>query len=79
MEAVKSSSSKWIHLTFPDKKDFLWQEGYGAFTVSKSLEEKVIQYILRQQEHHSKKDFQEEFLEFLKMNHVDYDEKYIWK
>lgn len=79
METIKSTSSKWVHQTFPEKKEFAWQEGYGVFTVSKSNEASVIEYIHNQQDHHHKKSFQEEFLEFLKINAIDYDEKYIWK
>ena len=78
METIKSSSSKWCHQTFSEK-EFAWQEGYGAFTVSKSNEGQVIEYIRRQQEHHRKKNFQDEFLDFLRVNGVEYDEKYIWK
>ncbi|MBF0107381.1 MAG: IS200/IS605 family transposase [Deltaproteobacteria bacterium] len=79
MEIIKSASSKWIHQTFSDKKQFAWQEGYGAFSVSKSNETKVVEYIAQQEQHHHKKSFQEEFLEFLKANDIEYDEKYIWK
>ena len=79
METIKSSSSKWIHQTFPKKREFSWQEGYGAFTVSKSNEDAVKGYIHNQQKHHDKQTFQEEFLDFLKVNGVEYDEKYIWK
>ena len=42
---LKGDSSKWIHETFPELRDFAWQEGYGAFTVSKSNLESVIGYI----------------------------------
>ena len=45
MEIVKSNSSKWVHATFPEKDNFGWQDGYGAFPVSKSSESSVIQYI----------------------------------
>ncbi len=65
MEIVKSNSSKWVHATFPEKNNFRWQEGYGAFSLSKSAEDAVIQYIRDQQEHHRKKSFQEEFIDFL--------------
>lgn len=49
MEIVKANSSKWIHTTFPGKNDFGWQDGYGAFSVSKSSESAVLQYIQDQQ------------------------------
>ncbi len=79
MEIVKANSSKWAHTTFPQKSDFGWQDGYGAFSVSKSSEEKVIQYIRDQQHHHKKKSFQEEFIDMLNKYDIAYDEKYIWK
>ena len=79
MEIVKANSSKWVHVTFPGKKDFGWQDGYGAFSVSKSSEKNVIQYIRDQQNHHRKISFQEEFVGFLNKYNIEYDEKYIWK
>ena len=57
---------------------FAWQEGYGAFTVSQSHIEAVKKYIANQEEHHRKRTFQEEYLEFLQKNGVAYDEKYLW-
>lgn len=75
---IKGDSSNWIHETFPELHDFAWQEGYGAFTVSKSNLESVVGYIQRQREHHQKRSFQEEYREFLKNNGVEYDERYVW-
>ncbi len=79
MEIVKANSSKWVHVTFPEKRDFGWQDGYGAFSVSKSSEKQVIQYIRDQQHHHGKISFQEEFIGFLDKYNIEYDEKYIWR
>ncbi len=79
MEIVKANSSKWVRTTFPEKKDFRWQDGYGAFSVSKSSEKKVIQYIRDQKHHHRKRSFQEEFIDILNKYGIEYDEKYIWK
>lgn len=75
---IKSDSSKWMHETFASLADFAWQEGYGAFTVSKSAIPTVIEYIRNQPEHHRKRTFQEEYLEFLHKHGVDYDERYLW-
>ena len=75
---VKSRSSKWMHETFPEQRDFAWQAGYAVFTVSQSQSEHVRQYIAEQQEHHRGKSFQEEFIEFLKAHEIEYDERYIW-
>ena len=79
MVVVKGNSSKWVHTSFPAKKDFGWQDGYGAFTISKSAEDSVVQYIRNQQEHHNKRSFQEEFIYFLDKFWIEYDKNYIWK
>lgn len=79
MRDLKADSSKWIHRTFPELKDFAWQGGYGAFTVSPSQLEDVRRYVRDQKVHHRKMTFQEEFLLFLKQHGVEYDERYIWK
>ena len=58
--------------------NFGWQDGYGAFTVSKGDIPRVIKYIQNQREHHRNKTFQEEYLEFLHENNIEYDERYLW-
>lgn len=75
---LKGDSSKWIHQEFSDLRDFTWQDGYGAFTVSKSHLPEVVRYIQHQREHHRKKTFQEEYLEFLQKHGVEYDERFVW-
>lgn len=75
---LKGDSSKWIHEEFPDLSGFGWQDGYGAFTVSKSNLDEVISYIRNQRQHHRKRTFQEEYLEFLRKHGVEYDERYVW-
>ena len=78
VQAIKGGSSAWIHHTFLGKSGFAWQEGYGAFSVSKSHIEETIAYIKNQAEHHRVKSFQEEYLAFLKKHEVPYDERYLW-
>jgi len=78
LQLIKGVSSSWVHQSFPEYRGFEWQEGYGIFTIGYSQIEKTVQYIERQQEHHRKKTFQEEYLEFLKKYHIEYDERYIW-
>ncbi|HEV8129743.1 MAG TPA: IS200/IS605 family transposase [Acidobacteriota bacterium] len=75
---LKGDSSKWIHEEFPKLRDFAWQDGYGAFTVSKSNLGEVIGYIQNQREHHRKRTFQEEYVELLRKHGIDYDERYLW-
>jgi len=78
VEAVKTSSSKWIKTKGPELGSFYWQGGYGAFSVSQSDVEAVIQYIDRQEEHHKRISFQDEFRKFLDRYQIPYDERYVW-
>src|SRR5437773_12394944 len=65
-----------MHDVFPSLKEFSWQRGYGAFTVSHSNVEEVRRYIARQKEHHQQISFRDEFIQFLKANGIEYDERY---
>lgn len=78
LKRIKGGSSLWIKDNFPGLKGFGWQDGYGAFTVSKSNIPKVQEYIRGQREHHRIKTFQEEYRAFLDKHEVEYDEKYLW-
>lgn len=78
MRMVKARSSRWMHQTFPDAAAFAWQEGYAAFSVSKSAEPDVKRYIETQGEHHGKHGFKEELLALLKAHGVDFDERYVF-
>jgi putative transposase len=73
---IKRGSSAWVHQHGVQK--FEWQEGYGAFTVSPSQVSKVQRYIANQIEHHRKKTFEEEYMDLLRGNGVEFDEKYLW-
>jgi len=75
---MKSNSPKWINEQKLIVGKFSWQEGYGAFTYSKSQIDVVIKYILNQPIHHKKKTFKEEYLDFLQKFEVSYDEKYLF-
>jgi REP element-mobilizing transposase RayT len=79
MKQVKQDSSKWINQNRLARGKFSWQEGYGAFSYSKSQLPRVVKYIQNQQEHHKTKSFREEYLGLLKTHGVDYDERYIFK
>ena len=78
VNVVKSNSSRWVHESFSHLRSFAWQEGYGAFSVSKSEENKVIRYVLNQEQHHAKRTFKQELLSLLKKHQIKYDERYIW-
>ena len=79
LKKIKGDSSKWINEKGFLKKKFKWQEGYGAFSYAKSQVPNVIRYIQNQKEHHQKKTFIQEYLEFLKAYEIEYDERYIFK
>lgn len=79
LQDIKGGSSKWINDKKLVKGKFEWQEGYGAFSYSKSQLKDVIAYIENQEEHHKKKSFRDEYLDFLKKFEIEYDEKYIFK
>ena len=68
---TKKASTNWMH---GRNDEFYWQEGYGAFTVSPERLEVVTRYIQRQEKHHQKKTFREEFIELLRYARVEFDE-----
>ena len=77
---VKRNSSRWIKILSPRYyRDFSWQGGYAAYSVSQSIIEKTLNYIKTQKEHHEKKTFQEEYIEFLKLYGLDYDEGFVFR
>ena len=76
VEELKKSSSRWMKQQ--GVKGFSWQAGYGAFSVSESQVRTVARYISRQQDHHRRLSFQDEFRRFLARYEVTYDERYVW-
>jgi putative transposase len=76
MRSIKGTSSRWMNETHT--KDFVWQDGYGAFTVGISQMAGTIAYIQSQAEHHRKRSFEAEFIAFLKKHNVEYDPRYVW-
>jgi len=77
LRRLKANASGWMHDVFPAFKDFSWQRGYGAFTVSQSNVEEVRSYLKRQKEHHAKLSFRDEFIQFLQANGIEYDERFV--
>lgn len=75
VQLLKGNSSKWIHETFPNHRDFGWQEGYGAFSIGVSGVADTVGYIQGQAAHHRRKSFHEEFEVFLKKHGMEYDER----
>ena len=78
MKTVKAKSSKYINDHRLTKKHFEWQEGYGAFSYGHSQIGDVYKYIQNQEEHHKKQTFSDEYLQFLKLFHIEYDDQYLF-
>ena len=78
VRALKAVSSKWLHEKPNPIPDFAWQEGYAAFSVSPSREAAVKSYILNQEAHHRRANFEEEIVELLEKHGVEYDPKYLF-
>ena len=79
MEEVKSGSSKWLNERKYIRGNFSWQDGYGAFTYSKSHIDEVVKYVLNQPDHHKKQSFKEEYLLLLKKFGIEYNERYLFQ
>lgn len=75
---VKNNSTNFINEQKFIPEKFSWQEGYGAFSYAHSQIDQVYQYILNQEEHHHKRTFKEEYIDFLKKFEIKYDEKYLF-
>jgi putative transposase len=78
IKELKRVSSPWAKTQDAALRSFQWQAGYGAFSVSQSLSQKVKRYIEQQEEHHRRFDFQTEFRKLLRAHGVPFDEQYVW-
>lgn len=78
LEEIKKSSSKWMKTTEGGSKSFSWQSGYAAFSLGASRLDELTRYIDRQVEHHKKRSFRQELVDFLEKYGVEYDERYLW-
>ena len=78
MMVVKGDSSEFINKAGLTKRKLQWQDGYGAFSNSRSQIDGVVKYIINQKQHHSKKSFREEYIQILKDCGVEYDERYVF-
>jgi putative transposase len=76
---IKANSTLWIKSNFKQMQGFSWQEGFGAFSYAKSQVHHVVDYILKQPEHHKKKTFQQEYIALLKAFEVEYKDEYLFE
>jgi REP element-mobilizing transposase RayT len=79
VQETKVETSKWLKRQPTVGNDFAWQLGYGAFSVSASVLAMTIKYIERQQEHHARMTFQDEFREICRRHGLGIDERYVWE
>jgi REP element-mobilizing transposase RayT len=79
VQNIKNETSKWINTNQLCDSKFQWQEGFGAFSYSKSQINNVIKYIQNQEQHHLKKTFLEEYVSFLEAFEIDWNEQFIFK
>mgnify|MGYP001767302084 FL=1 len=77
IKLIKGGSSKWVNDEFIVPGGFKWQEGYGAFSVSQRGLQRTIAYILNQEDHHRKKSFRDEYVDFLNQCGIQYDERFL--
>lgn len=77
VSGVKRNCSRWIKNVRDAYNKFEWQGGYAAFSVSQSVVYKTLNYIKNQKEHHKKHTFHEEYIEFLKLYNIEYDDRYV--
>jgi putative transposase len=79
VEEIKTSSNAWIKENKFSKYKFEWQKGYGAFTHARSQLDTVVKYVLTQEEHHKTKTFQEEYLDMLRKNEIEFKDEYVFE
>jgi REP element-mobilizing transposase RayT len=75
---IKKSSNTWINEQGFIKGKFEWQQGYGAFSYSQSAIDQVAKYVMNQKEHHKKRSFKQEYVDFLKKYELPFDERYLF-
>ena len=79
IQFLKANSSRWIKEHHKHLARFQWQTGYGAFSVSQSMAETVKKYIANQRDHHTRKSYQEEYLEILRKHQIKFDPQYVFE
>ena len=76
---LKSNGSRWVNELKAVPGRFEWQKGYACFTVSYSQRGQIQNYIRNQREHHRKRTFQEEYIEYLRRHEIEFDERYLFE
>lgn len=79
VKQLKVSSTNWVRGTSLSRRHFAWQRGYGAFSVGRSGWDAVVSYIERQEEHHKRTTFADEYVRLLEAYSIAYDPEWLWK
>ncbi len=75
---VKASSSGFINDSRFTRGRFNWQEGFGAFSYSRSQLDSVVKYVLNQEKHHAKRTFRDEYVGLLDRFEVPYEDRFLF-
>jgi putative transposase len=78
VQQIKTNSSLWVNQSHLLPREFHWQKGYAAFSVSQSTLDAVLKYIANQEAHHAEKGYQEELREWLQRYEIEWDERHVW-
>ena len=78
MKDIKKDSSSWLKTKGSSFRNFHWQDGYGGLSIGRSQIPDLKKYIANQKEHHRRRSFQEELIQFLNAYGIEYDESYLW-
>ena len=78
VEEMKRNSSRWIKTLDARYAKFAWQGGYAVYSVSQSVLDKTMEYVANQREHHKTVSFEDEYIQFLKLYNIEYDERYVF-
>jgi REP element-mobilizing transposase RayT len=78
VKEVKRVSSRWLKTQAPALAGFQWQGGYAVFSVSPSNLDRVQRYVVEQERHHAKFDYQGELRTLLSRHGLNWDERYLW-
>ncbi|HKV41363.1 MAG TPA: IS200/IS605 family transposase [Blastocatellia bacterium] len=76
---IKADSNEWINSKGWVRGRFSWQEGYGAFSYSRSQLDRVVRYVMNQREHHSKRTFKDEYLTLLRKFDIAFKDEYLFE
>jgi putative transposase len=79
VEEIKTSSNAWVKREKLSVFNFAWQKGYGAFTYSHNQIDRLVKYILTQEEHHRRISFKDEYLDILMRNEIEFKNEYVFE